>query len=239
MVPLSFVSRTHANLIVKQDKLIIEDANSSNGTFVNDERIKSCELQNNDVIRLDEFSFTVIGPEVKAQSKPRTVVKDKAPKPKATAKRNTQSQSRPAMATEKVFLHDIDKSSKGKVYEIVVKNNHLSKMLGHHLSTSETSVSARHVHLNETDLGWEVINNGAADGLLINNKMQIRAILQDGDEIIVGGTKLKFQSQGDIPRNYFVPKRGSSRFPFKWVASILLVAGLAAWGFLTEWQFSL
>lgn len=238
MVPLSFVSRTHANLIIKQDKLFIEDANSSNGTFVNDERIKSCELQNNDVIRLDEFSFTVIGPEVKTQSKPRTVVKDKVPKQKRSAKRNTQSQSRPAMATEKVFLHDIDKTSTGKVYEIVCQNNHLSKMLGHHLSTSETSVSARHVHLNETDLGWEVINNGAADGLLINNKMQIRAILQDGDEIIVGGTKLKFQSQGDIPKNYFVPKRGTSRFPFKWLVTILVVAAVAAWGYLTQWQFN-
>jgi pSer/pThr/pTyr-binding forkhead associated (FHA) protein len=236
-IPLSFVSRIHANLSIKQDKLFIEDANSSNGTFVNNEQIKSCELQNNDVVRLDEFSFSVIGPEVKNNAKPRTVVKDTVSKPKRSSKRSTKSESRPSLASEKVFLHDIDKTSTGKIYEIVSKNNHLSKMLGHHLSTSETSVSARHVHLNETDLGWEVVNNGAADGLLINNKMQIRAILQDGDEITVGGTRLKFQSKGDVPRSYFVPKRAGSRFPFKTIISIIFIVALVAWGSMTNWQF--
>ncbi len=238
MVPLSFVSRTHANLTIKQEKLFIEDANSSNGTFVNNERIKSCELQNNDVVRLDEFSFTVIGPEVKTAAKPATKLKPKVEKEKPSAKRTTKSQSRPVLASEKVFLHDIDKTSTGKVYEIVSKNNHLSKMLGHHLSTSETSVSARHVHLNETDLGWEVVNNGAADGLLINNKMQIRAILQDGDEITVGGTRLKFQSKGDVPRIYFVPKRSASRVPKKILIAGIVIVALGVWGYFTNWQFS-
>jgi len=237
MVPLSFVSRNHANLSIKQEKLYIEDANSSNGTFVNDERVKSCELHNNDEVRLDEFSFTVIGPEEKNKEKPRTVVRDDSSKAKPPIKRTTKSQKKPILASEKVFLHDIDKNSAGKVYEIVRKNNHLSKMLGHHISTSDTSVSARHVHLKETDLGWEVINNGAADGLLINSKMQIRAILQDGDEITVGGTRLKFQADGDTPKNYFVPKREKS-FPVKLVVSIVIIAAASVWGFLNDWNFS-
>lgn len=210
MVPLSFVSRVHARLIIQNEKLIIEDAVSSNGTYVNDERIKSCELRNNDQLRLDEFSFTVVGPEVFSKKKPRTIIRDvkiSDQKSKATVSKGKITQS---FANKKIFLHDIDKNSTGKVYEIVRRKNHLSKMLGHHLSRSDESVSARHVHLNETDVGWEVSNNGASDGLLVNGKMQIRAILQDGDEITVGGTKLKFQSVGATPLSYFTPKHSNT-----------------------------
>ena len=214
IVPLSFISRVHANFKIKNDKLYVEDAKSSNGTFVNDEKVKSCELRNGDELRFDEFSFLVVGPEVVEDRKPRTVVRENKEVLDRAKKTTTQTQNKPALASETVFLHDIDKHSTGKVYEIVSSKNHLSKMLGHHLSTSEKSVSARHVYLSETDLGWEIINNGASDGLLVNGRMQIRAMLHDTDEIIVGGTKLKFQSEGDVPRSYFKPqskKSGSSK----------------------------
>lgn len=228
MVPLSFISRVHAKLVIKKQKLYIEDANSSNGTFVNDEKVKSCELRNNDELRLDEFSFLVVGPDVAEQSKPRTIVREKKEVLDRIRKSNTKTQNKPGLANGKVFLHDIDKLSTGKIYEINRSKNHLSKMLGHHLSTSEKSVSARHVYLNETGLGWEIVNNGASDGLLINGKMQIRAVLQDGDELIVGGTKLKFQSVGEVPLNYFKPKNSKSASS-KIIWFILLVgAGLVA-----------
>ncbi len=223
VVPLSFISRVHAKLIIKKEKLYVEDANSSNGTYVNDEKVKSCELRNNDELRLDEFSFLVVGPDFAEHNKPRTIVREKKEVLEKIKKATTKNQQKPDLASHKVFLHDIDITSTGKVYEIVRTRNHLSKMLGHHLSTSEKSVSARHVYLNETDLGWEIENNGASDGLLINGKMQIRAVLQDGDELIVGGTKLKFQSLGDIPNNYFKPRRKKSgSMKFIW---LIIVAG--------------
>jgi len=225
VIPLSLISRFHARLSINKGKMIIEDTNSSNGTYVNGERITSCELRNNDEISFDEFSFVVVGPE-EEKAKPRTVVRDKESVVSGTKKSDTKSSKKPALASEKVFLHDIDISSSGTIYEIVNRQNHLSKMLGHHLSTSEKSVSARHVHFNETDLGWEIVNNGAADGLLINNKMQIRAVLQDGDEITVGGTKLKFQSIGDTPRNYFRPKGEGKSSSLKLVITIAILAGL-------------
>jgi len=234
VIPLSLISRFHARLSINKGKLVIEDTNSSNGTYVNDERITSCELRNNDEIRFDEFSFVVVGPE-EEKAKPRTVVRDKKPAVKQSKKSDTRNSNKTALASEKAFLHDIDVSSNGTVYEIVNRQNHLSKMLGHHLSTSEKSVSARHVHLNETDLGWEVVNNGASDGLLINNKMQIRAVLQDGDEITVGGTKLKFQSVGDTPRDYFTPTRGKKSSSVKIILTIVMLVGLTGSAYFLGW----
>lgn len=59
------VSRNHALLSVLNGKLYVKDLASSNGTFVNDERITSNEstsLQANDNIRFASFSFDVMMP---------------------------------------------------------------------------------------------------------------------------------------------------------------------------------
>ena len=230
VVPLSFISRLHAKLLIKKSKLFIEDLGSSNGTFVNDEKIKSRQLQNGDELRLDEFSFNIIGPDTQKDTVPPTTIKGRAKK-KQNRTSSTSSGEKSALASKKVFLHDIGKTSVGKVYEIIRRKNHLSKMLGHHLSTSESSVSARHIHLNEEDVGWEVINNGASDGLLVNDKMQAKAVLHDGDEIIVGGTKLKFQERGETPANHFAPAKEKSSFN-KVIFIVALLVGLIAAAFV-------
>ncbi|WP_444995057.1 FHA domain-containing protein [Aliikangiella sp. IMCC44359] len=236
-VPLSFVSRQHAKIALRKDKLYIEDMNSSNGTYVNGDRVISCELRNGDELRFDEFIFNVIGPVTKIDSKPRTVVRDKKTskkKPSVQAKANTTPKN--LNQNEKVFLHGISADVQGKIYEITNAENHISRMLGHHLSTSEKSVSARHVYLMGTDLGWEIKNNGASDGLLVNGKMQSRAVLQDGDEIIVGGTLLKFQSVGEQPLNYKTQhqqKKNMTGLVVSGVIVTLLLAGLYFSGIFT------
>ena len=227
VVPLSYVSRQHAKFALKNEKLYIEDLNSSNGTYVNGERIISGELLNGDELRLDEFIFNIVGPEAEKNAGKRTIVRAKSDikktkKPKQTAKPVASGE-----ASQKVFMHGLSQSVLGKVYEITQVNNHLSRMLGHHLSTSEQSVSARHVYLSETELGWQVKNDGASDGLLVNGKMQSKAILQDGDELIVGGTLLKFQCVGDKPLSYAKPaKSGSSSG--KIIAALVVTAAVVA-----------
>ncbi len=59
------VSRNHALLSVLNDELYVKDLASSNGTFVNDERIESNHsklLQLNDTLSFASFSFNVIAP---------------------------------------------------------------------------------------------------------------------------------------------------------------------------------
>ncbi len=224
VVPLDYISRIHAKLSINKGLLFIEDLNSSNGTFVNDERVNKSELRNKDKLRLDEFSFLIIGPETKKESKPKTIVRDKVEVTEKIKKSITGTHPKTRLASQTVYLHDIDESSTGKVHEIINAKNHLSKLLGHHLSTSEQSVSARHVYLNQTDTGWEIINNGASDGLLINGRMQIRAVLSDEDEVAVGGIRYKFQSSGMSAKVYFKPKKNQSKLIMPMVAIVILLA---------------
>ncbi|PHS19916.1 MAG: hypothetical protein COA86_03975 [Kangiella sp.] len=224
VVPLDYISRIHIKLSVNKGTLFIEDLNSSNGTFVNDERVKKSELRNKDELRLDEFSFSIIGPETKKESKPKTIVRDKKEITEKIKKSITSTHPKIRLASQTVYLHDINENSKGKVHEIINAKNHLSKLLGHHLSTSEQSVSARHIYLNQTDTGWEIVNNGASDGLLINGRMQIRAVLSDEDEVTVGGIKFKFQSSGVQAKDYVKPKKNNSKLIIPAIAIVTLVA---------------
>ncbi|MBP5773657.1 MAG: FHA domain-containing protein, partial [Eubacterium sp.] len=56
------VSRVHARLNYEMGVFTIEDLNSTNGTFVNEERLKSHEIktiEKGDVIKLADLEFSV------------------------------------------------------------------------------------------------------------------------------------------------------------------------------------
>jgi hypothetical protein len=57
------VSRHHAVIIIGGDRCFIQDQNSANGTFVNEEQINQRELQSGDILRLGDtrLSFQRIG----------------------------------------------------------------------------------------------------------------------------------------------------------------------------------
>lgn len=57
-----FVSSHHAKIFVSNDECFIEDLNSTNGTFVNEERVLGTrKLMMNDSVRLGSTVFKVIG----------------------------------------------------------------------------------------------------------------------------------------------------------------------------------
>ena len=53
------VSGTHCELTFDDGKVYIEDLNSTNGTFIDGERISRAELKNGDILILGKMSFKV------------------------------------------------------------------------------------------------------------------------------------------------------------------------------------
>ena len=54
------VSREHARILKHQGELRIKDLGSTNGTFVNGERVTRCMLQNKDVISLGGMELSLV-----------------------------------------------------------------------------------------------------------------------------------------------------------------------------------
>jgi pSer/pThr/pTyr-binding forkhead associated (FHA) protein len=79
---LDYLSRQHVSLEPQNGKLFIEDLNSSNGTFVNGEKINKAELKPGDKIKLDVLTFEVRGPSEQSASDPnRTIIRTASSSP--------------------------------------------------------------------------------------------------------------------------------------------------------------
>ncbi|OZG75368.1 phosphopeptide-binding protein [Hahella sp. CCB-MM4] len=61
-VPVSHLSRQHAQLTVAGSYLLIKDLGSTNGTYLNGERITQGRAKPGDKLRFDVVNFTVTGP---------------------------------------------------------------------------------------------------------------------------------------------------------------------------------
>ncbi len=63
VIPGTHLSRQHAQLTIKGNLLHIRDLASSNGTYINDERVSEGIARPGDRLRMDVYSFRLIGPE--------------------------------------------------------------------------------------------------------------------------------------------------------------------------------
>ncbi len=56
-----YVSGNHAKIVVKNNEVLIEDLNSTNGVFINDEKVSGyAKVRANDKIRIGSATFKVI-----------------------------------------------------------------------------------------------------------------------------------------------------------------------------------
>ena len=96
---LDYLSRQHVCLEPQNGRLFIEDLNSSNGTFVNGNKVQKAELKPGDKIKLDVVTFEVKGPAEKANNDPhKTIIRTAATPTKTTSadKKQTNTSSSPS-----------------------------------------------------------------------------------------------------------------------------------------------
>jgi pSer/pThr/pTyr-binding forkhead associated (FHA) protein len=58
-IPLSIVSRKHCELSINQNKLMIRDLHSKNGTFVNGQQVEDAQLNPGDRLNFGQVAFVV------------------------------------------------------------------------------------------------------------------------------------------------------------------------------------
>lgn len=63
-IPGTHLSRSHAQLLVQGNQLLVKDLASANGTFINDERINDAIIAKpGDILRIDVYTFRIAGPQ--------------------------------------------------------------------------------------------------------------------------------------------------------------------------------
>lgn len=71
VIPGTHLSRRHAELSVQGKFLRVKDLASANGTFINDKRIETTIAHSGDRLRLDVYTFRLVGPDIEEKSKTR------------------------------------------------------------------------------------------------------------------------------------------------------------------------
>ena len=61
-IPSEEISRRHAQVKPTTDGVLVEDLGSSNGTFINGQRVQTGLLKNGDELRLDAIRFMLVVP---------------------------------------------------------------------------------------------------------------------------------------------------------------------------------
>lgn len=92
-IPLDHLSRRHLELSVRGGQLYARDLESSNGTFVNGERISETAINSGDKIKLDVVTFEVIGP---SHDPHKTIIRSAAPAGKRPSSPQAQKHSQRA-----------------------------------------------------------------------------------------------------------------------------------------------
>lgn len=101
-IPGTHLSRTHAELAVKGNQLLVKDLSSANGTFINDERITVATAKAGDILRIDVYSFRITGPQAaasEAKAAPRASINETAAQ-SLEAIRNIKQQEKDYTQTE-------------------------------------------------------------------------------------------------------------------------------------------
>lgn len=107
------------------------------------------------------------------------------------------------------------------------------------LVIADISVSRRHARIEERAAAWVVIDEGSGNGTRVNGTPVREQRLRDGDEIAVGGTRVRFLEAGGVAARD-LPQRKPERLlslraqMVLWAGSLVLV--LAAGSAVHRWR---
>ena len=173
------VSRRHAQLELSRGRLLVKDLGSSNGTFVNGERIQEQALRAGDEVKFDVEPFRVEGPPDAGPTSVRPAVGAGA------AGAPTRTIKLPTARLEVASGMD------AKSFELAKDKYIVGRSARCDISLPVDSVSARHAELERTSGGWRLTDLRSTNGTYVNGSRVETAELKTGDEVRFGEVQLK------------------------------------------------
>ena len=186
------VSRRHARLELREGRLLLTDLGSTNGTFVNGQRVVERVLGIGDQVRFDVESFRVQGP----VDLGRTLVP-----PAAGADTRVESPVEAAgmtVASTPSMRLEVVAGIETNCYALTKTQYVIGRAPASDIELPDDSVSSRHAQLEKTIDGWRLTDLGSTNGTLVNDQRIDSVELKPGDRVLFGDVRVKFAQ--DLPQ---------------------------------------
>jgi len=197
------VSSHHARLVQKYDEFILEDINSVNGTFVNEEKVDRCKLKNEDRILIGKHALVFLEKgergfkEAKPDSIKKTHISDAEKNLKLFAK-NLEQKSEPEKEERKerglrgVISYISDNGNIEEV-DLIKKVTIIGKGKKADIKVEGFFVGKSTLLINkESDAFYISRGDGKSSPRLNGEKIKGHVKLRDNDFIEVGSTRMHF-----------------------------------------------
>lgn len=207
-------SRRHASIELKAGDLILTDLESSNGSFLNGEKISApSSLFDGDIIVIDTDTFSVISPkkrEVEAdipsvwsegeglESASQTQIVFDVERSAAVSDYMSGRIDIPALG-EVPRLVGLSDSVRGRIYELQGDQStniwHLGRSDEVDIVIDDGSVSGKHAQLVNDGVLWKIVNWMSTNGTFVNDKKGLSTFLKSGDIIRLGSVEFAFEAR--------------------------------------------
>lgn len=194
------LSRRHAELFIEGDHLRIIDLGSSNGTFVNGQRISTGVARPGDELRFDRQCFLVVGPtlvQASDDASDRTRLRGESeditalePPPDPRPRTGGQPASGSAVFAGEhagaCLLAEAGQTGPRKVPLSPGGRYRIGRDRACDICLEDKSVSKSHAELYHTGERWRLVDAGSNNGTLVNGR-RVR-----GDQGLEAGDRLQF-----------------------------------------------
>ncbi|MEC9341950.1 MAG: FHA domain-containing protein [Pseudomonadota bacterium] len=194
------VSRRHAELRVIDGGLSLRDLGSTNGTYVNGDKMSEAVLHSGDLVRFDVVEFEILGPDAESDQTVSRVAPAELRRAVADHERGRLTEPRIVMRTGPLA---------GRKFPLLKASYDIGRGVDNDIVVDDPSVSRRHARFFSDAGVWNVQDLGSTNGVRINGEPVKRARLYDGDRVRLGKVRIKFETPD--PHGDVVPLAAPSR----------------------------
>ncbi len=201
VIPGAHISREHAKLEIKENKLFLEDLQSANGCFVNDRRIhEKTQIFAGDTVTIDIVPFKVLCQSQLGAFEPPVANKSAKQSPSQAATAEAPEPSKNTNKTDVTFSGPwlINVADTGHKIPLTSERVIVGRWADCSAVVDDASVSSRHAELLKRGSKWSLGDLASSNGTFVNGKRIQTKDIRPGDKIRFGLTEFIFSDQEHI-----------------------------------------
>ncbi len=185
------ISRKHAELSPVRDGILVKDMDSTNGTFINNKKIKEGIAKIGDEIAFDKIVFKVQGRSIERPTLLREELSMEKTQVSPVSSEKTQMFS---IMSPQFTLVGLSSGVSGKTFSLDKTEIIIGRSPDCDVVISDSTVSAHHAKLTKKEENWIIEDLNSTNGTFVDNEKISKSYLTGGEIIRLGKVELRFQA---------------------------------------------